>query len=29
MVGGGYGSIEVTNSKPLCNYQFEVVGLAA
>jgi hypothetical protein len=27
MVGGGYGSIEVTDSKPLCNYQFEVVGV--
>ncbi|CAN9220293.1 unnamed protein product [Alternaria alternata] len=27
MVGGGYGSIEVTNSKPQCNYQFEVVGV--
>lgn len=29
LVGGGYGSIEVTDSKPLCNYQFEVVGVVA
>ncbi|KAI4934393.1 hypothetical protein J4E85_002249 [Alternaria conjuncta] len=27
MVGGGYGSIEVTKSKPLCNYQFQVVAV--
>ncbi|KAG9194531.1 hypothetical protein G6011_04566 [Alternaria panax] len=27
MVGGGYGSIEVTNSKPLCNYQLQVVAV--
>ncbi|KAI4952303.1 hypothetical protein J4E91_003765 [Alternaria rosae] len=27
MVGGGYGSIEVTNSKPTCNYQFQVVAV--
>jgi len=27
MVGGGYGSIEVTKQKELCNYNFQVVGL--
>ncbi|KAJ5065230.1 glycoside hydrolase [Bipolaris maydis] len=27
MVGGGYGSIEVTRQKALCNYNFQVVGL--
>ncbi|KAI4961919.1 hypothetical protein J4E86_000948 [Alternaria arbusti] len=27
MVGGGYGSIEVTSSKPTCNYQFQVVAV--